>query len=118
MKPTRWMLGAVLTVLTGFAGIVSTHPGLVANAADEPASAQVKIDNFSFGPTTLTVASGTTVTWLNNDDVPHTVVSDDKVFRSKALDTDDKYSYTFTKPGTYSYFCSVHPKMTAKIVVK
>jgi plastocyanin len=112
------MLGAVLTVLTAFAGIVSTHPGLAAKAADGPASAQIKIDNFTFGPTNLTVASGTTVTWINNDDVPHTVVSDDKVFRSKALDTDDKFSYTFTKPGTYNYFCSVHPKMTAKIVVK
>jgi plastocyanin len=104
--------------LTAFAGIVSTHPGLAAKAADGPASAQIKIDNFTFGPTNLTVASGTTVTWINNDDVPHTVVSDDKVFRSKALDTDDKFSYTFTKPGTYNYFCSVHPKMTAKIVVK
>jgi plastocyanin len=118
MKNTRWMLGAVLTVLTAFAAIVSTHPGLAAKAADGPASAQIKIDNFTFGPTNLTVASGTTVTWINNDDVPHTVVSDDKVFRSKALDTDDKFSYTFTKPGTYNYFCSVHPKMTAKIVVK
>jgi plastocyanin len=118
MKNTRWMLGTVLTVLTAFAGIVSTHPGLAARAADGPASAQIKIDNFTFGPTNLTVASGTTVTWINNDDVPHTVVSDDKVFRSKALDTDDKFSYTFTKPGTYNYFCSVHPKMTAKIVVK
>ena len=118
MKNTRWMLGAVLTILTAFAAIVSTQQGLAAKAADEPASAQIKIDNFTFGPTSLTVASGTTITWINNDDVPHTVVSDDKVFRSKALDTDDKFSYTFTKPGTYNYFCSVHPKMTAKIVVK
>jgi plastocyanin len=118
MKKTRWMLGAVLTVLTAFAGIVSTQPGLAAKAADGPASAQIKIDNFTFGPTSLTVSSGTTVTWINNDDVPHTVVSDDKVFKSKALDTDDKFSYTFTKPGTYNYFCSVHPKMTAKIVVQ
>ena len=118
MKNTRWMLGAVLTVLTAFASIASIQPGLAAKAADGPASAQIKIDNFTFGPTSLTVSSGTTVTWINNDDVPHTVVSDDKVFRSKALDTDDKFSYTFTKPGTYNYFCSVHPKMTAKIVVK
>jgi plastocyanin len=118
MKNTRWMLGAVLTVLTAFAGIASTQPGLAAKAADGPASAQIKIDNFTFGPTSLTVSSGTTVTWINNDDVPHTVVSDDKVFRSKALDTDDKFSYTFTKPGTYNYFCSVHPKMVAKVVVQ
>jgi plastocyanin len=75
---------------------------------------QVKIDNFSFTPATLTVAPGTTVIWTNRDDVPHTVVSDDKTFKSKALDTDDQFSYTFTKPGTYSYFCSVHPKMTPR----
>jgi len=78
MKNTRWMLGAVLTVLTAFAGIASIQPGLAAKAADGPASAQIKIDNFTFGPTSLTVSSGTTVTWINNDDVPHTVVSDDK----------------------------------------
>ena len=82
--------------------------------------AQVKIDNFSFGPATLTVAVGTTVTWTNRDDIPHTVVSTDdpKAFKSKALDTDDKFPFTFAKPGTYPYFCSRHPKMTAKIVVQ
>jgi len=80
---------------------------------------QVKIDNFAFTPTQLTVAPGTTVEWVNRDDIPHTVVSDDKsTFKSKALDTDDKFSFTFTKPGTYSYFCSVHPKMTGKIIVQ
>ncbi len=80
---------------------------------------EIKIDNFSFGPMTLTVAAGTTVTWINNDDVPHTVVSEDTTtFKSKALDTGDKFSYTFAKPGTYPYFCSVHPKMMAEIVVQ
>lgn len=117
MKNKRWMFGVVLIVLAAFASIAVTQRG-VAKAGDQPASTEVKIDNFSFGPATLTVAPGTTVTWKNNDDVPHTVVSDDKIFKSKALDTDDKFSYTFTKPGTYNYFCSVHPKMTAKIVVK
>ena len=81
-------------------------------------SAEVKIDNFSFGPAGLTVTVGTTVTWTNRDDIPHTVVSDDKVFKSKVLDTDEKFSFTFTKPGTYPYFCSVHPKMTGKVVVQ
>lgn len=81
-------------------------------------SADVKIDNFSFGPATITVAAGATVTWTNRDDIPHTVVSDDKVFKSKVLDTDEKFSYTFSKPGTYPYFCSVHPKMTGKVVVQ
>ena len=87
-------------------------------AAQQASTAEVKIDNFSFGPSTLTVAVGTTVTWVNRDDIPHTVVSDDKVFKSKALDTDDKFSYTFTKAGTYAYFCSLHPKMTGKVIVQ
>jgi len=81
-------------------------------------AATVKIDNFSFSPTTLEIKSGTTVTWTNADDIPHTVVSNDKVFKSKALDTDEKFSFTFDKPGTYPYFCSLHPKMTAKVVVQ
>jgi len=84
--------------------------------AGDPAA--VKIDNFSFGPATLTVPAGTTITWTNNDDVPHVVSSDDnKTFKSKALDTDDRFSFTFTKPGTYNYYCAIHPKMTARIVV-
>lgn len=84
----------------------------------QPANAEVKIDNFSFGPAAITVKAGTTVTWTNRDDIPHTVVSDDKLFKSKVLDTDEKFSYTFSKPGTYPYFCSVHPKMTGKVVVQ
>ena len=81
---------------------------------------EVKIDNFSFSPPTLTVVAGTTVTWINRDDIPHTVVSSDdsRVFKSKALDTDDRFSFTFTRAGTYSYFCSIHPKMTGKVVVQ
>lgn len=87
---------------------------------DQPstANAEVKIDNFSFGPQTLTVSVGTTVTWTNRDDIPHTVVSTDGVFKSKARDTDEKFSYTFTKAGEYPYYCSIHPKMTGKIVVQ
>jgi plastocyanin len=82
------------------------------------ASVEVKIDNFSFGPTALNVAAGTTVTWINHDDIPHTVVSTEGVFKSKVLDTDEKFSFTFAKPGTYPYFCSIHPKMTGKVVVQ
>jgi plastocyanin len=79
----------------------------------------VKIDNFAFSPQELTVPAGTTVEWTNRDDIPHVVVSDDKkTFKSKVLDTDEKFSYTFTKPGTYTYFCSVHPKMTGKVIVQ
>jgi len=90
-----------------------------ATAGDQPSAAntEVKIDNFSFGPQEVTVAVGTTVTWTNRDDIPHTVVSTDGVFKSKVRDTDEKFSYTFTKAGTYPYYCSVHPKMTGKVVV-
>jgi plastocyanin len=84
-----------------------------------PAPITIKIDNFTYNPGTLVIPAGTTVTWVNEDDVPHTTVSDDhKSFRSKPLDTDDKYSFTFASPGVYPYFCSIHPHMTAKIIVK
>ena len=93
-------------------------PGSSAKRQRNAASAEVKVDNFSFGPATLTVPVGTTVTWTNRDDIPHTVVSTDKVFKSKVLDTDEKFSFTFAKAGTYPYFCSIHPKMTGKVVVQ
>lgn len=87
-------------------------------ASAQQGTMEVKIDNFSFGPTTLTVAAGSTVTWVNHDDIPHTVTSKTMVFRSKALDSDDKFSFTFTTPGTYKYFCGLHPHMTGTIVVE
>jgi|SRR5215831_7715767 len=90
----------------------------VAPAEAPGAPAEVKIDNFTFTPATLTVPAGTEVTWTNRDDIPHTVVSDDQVMKSKTLDTDDKFTFSFTKPGTYSYFCSLHPKMKGKVVVQ
>jgi amicyanin len=82
------------------------------------ADATAKIDNFTFAPGNLTVKAGTTVTWINEDDIPHTVVATNKAFRSKALDTDDKFSFTFTTPGSYEYFCSLHPYMKATVVVE
>ncbi len=85
----------------------------VARAAD----LEVKIDNFTFSPQKLTVKAGTTVTWTNDDDIPHTVVSTGH-FRSKALDTEDKFSFTFTTPGSYEYFCGLHPHMTGTVVVE
>ena len=78
----------------------------------------VKIDDYKFAPASLTVKAGTTVTWRNKDDMPHTVASTTRMFKSKALDTDDAFSFTFTEPGTYAYFCSLHPHMTAMIVVE
>jgi len=83
-----------------------------------PGTADVKIDNFSFGPPTLTVAVGTTVTWTNRDGIPHRVASTNSVFKSKVLDTNEKFSYIFAKPGTFPYFCSFHLKMTGKVVVQ
>jgi len=80
--------------------------------------ATAKIDNFTFVPARLTVKAGTTVSWRNEDDIPHTVTSAARLFKSKALDTDDSFSFTFTEPGTYEYFCSLHPRMTATIVVE
>ena len=116
-KKNMWVAGLampVMAMLLLFEGSPSVR------AADQPsaATAVVKIDNFSFGPQTITVPVGATVTWTNRDDIPHTVVSTDGVFKSKVRDTDEKFSYTFTKAGTYSYFCSVHPKMTGKVVVQ
>jgi plastocyanin len=109
----------LVTAVMGLGGFVGEHKSFTASAQEKPAStAEVKIDNFSFGPAAITVAVGTTVTWINRDDIPHTVVSTDKVFKSKVLDTDEKFSYTFTKAGEYPYFCSIHPKMTGKVVVQ
>ena len=81
---------------------------------------EVTIDNFTFAPATLTVKAGTRVVWKNEDDIPHTVVSDASppLFRSKALDTDDSFAMVFDKPGTYHYFCGLHPHMTGTIVVQ
>jgi amicyanin len=78
----------------------------------------VTIDNFSFGPKELTIAVGTTVKWINHDDIPHSVVNKDKAFRSKALDTDDSFSFTFASAGTFDYFCGLHPFMMGKVIVK
>jgi amicyanin len=94
---------------------------VAALAAASPARAadiEVKIENFTFNPQRITVKAGDTVTWVNHDDIPHTVTSKTLVFRSKALDTDDKFSFTFATPGTYVYFCALHPMMTGSIVVE
>jgi 3',5'-cyclic-AMP phosphodiesterase len=78
---------------------------------------QVTLDNFNFSPAATTVAPGTTVTWTNRDDVPHNIASTEKKFASPVLDTDQRFSYRFDAPGTYPYYCSLHPKMTGQIVV-
>ena len=110
MKVLNLVRGAFAAAL--LLALASALPG-TAHAAN----LEVKIDNFTFGPQKLTVKVGDTVTWINEDDIPHTVVSVGK-FRSKALDTDDKYTFTFTTAGTYEYFCGLHPHMQGSIVVE
>jgi plastocyanin len=120
MKRTSvYMAGLAAVVLVAMVLLLAGSPNVTATPQASP-TAEVKIDNFSFGPGTITVPVGTTVTWINRDDIPHTIVSTDdpKAFKSKVLDTDEKFSYSFSKPGTYPYFCSVHPKMTGKVVVQ
>ena len=108
---------ATLFALLAVAGAFVT--GTV-RAGDPPAAAaqQVKVFNYKFDPEVLTIPAGTTVTWTNKDEVPHTVMSSDKRFTSSgALDTGDAYSYTFTTAGSYEYFCTLHPFMKGKVVV-
>ena len=83
-----------------------------------PQTVAVEIDNFKFGVASLEVAVGTTVTWTNRDDVPHTVTSSTKVFKSPPLDTGETFTYTFKQAGTFEYYCALHPHMTGKVVVK
>ena len=108
----------VAALVLGLAGLGVGAGNVSVNAQAKPETMEVRIDNFSFGPPELTVAAGTTITWTNRDDIPHTVVSPDKVFKSKVLDTDEKFSFTFDTPGTFPYFGSIHPKMTGKVVVR
>jgi plastocyanin len=108
-------------LLWGAESLAGGAPALAAGSSPKPAAGiEVKIDNFTFAPAALEVAAGTTVTWVNHDDIPHTVVSTDqnRVFKSKVLDTDEKFSFAFARPGRYAYFCSIHPKMTGEVVVR
>jgi amicyanin len=105
------VLGAV--VGSGLAG------GVLVARAQTTTSTAVSIDNFTFSPQQLTVKAGTTVTWTNKDDIPHGIAATGNTFkRSAAMDTDDNYSFTFTTPGTYQYFCYIHPHMTGTVVVE
>jgi plastocyanin len=120
MKSRSVCMAGLATAVIVALGLLLTASTNIAANGPQPTITEVKIDNFSFTPAALTVAVGTTVTWTNRDDIPHTVVSTDdpKAFKSKVMDTDEKFSYTFTKAGTFTYFCSVHPKMTGTVVVK
>ena len=109
----RKLCGAIVLAVAVFT-TATALPAAPAQAADSV----VLIDQFTFTPQRITVKAGTTVTWSNEDDVPHTIASSSKLFKSKALDTGDKFSFTFTTPGTYEYFCSLHPHMTGAVVVE
>jgi len=112
------LIAAALGAATAGLTAAAILPGL-AQTAPQASAGAVSIDNFTFTPQTLTVKAGTTVTWTNRDDIPHGVASNNNAFpKSKALDTDDRYSFTFTTPGTYKYFCYVHPHMTGTVVVE
>jgi plastocyanin len=119
MRRSVFIAGLAALIL-GTLGFGTGQKSYVASAQEKMSTMEVKIDNFSFGPATLTVPVGATVTWTNRDDIPHTVVStdDSKTFKSKVLDTDEKFSFTFSKAGSYPYFCSIHPKMTGKVIVQ
>jgi plastocyanin len=100
------LLGPIIGAMLAFGAVAAQDANVVT------------IDNFTFSPKELTVAVGTTVKFVNHDDIPHTVVEKRLSFRSKALDTDDAYSYTFAAAGSFDYFCSLHPHMVGKIIVK
>jgi amicyanin len=100
------LLGPVVGALLAFGAVAAQQENVVT------------IDNFTFAAPEMTVAVGTTVKWINHDDIPHSVVDKNKAFRSKALDTDDTYSFTFASAGSFDYFCGLHPHMVGKIIVK
>jgi plastocyanin len=134
----RWQRTSALAALMGVlavaaAGCTGSSSGSSGSSGEAAATArgtgdemqtaevvQIVIDNFTFSPAKLTISAGTKVTWVNHDDVPHTATNTakPKSFDSGTLDTDERFSYVFATPGTYDYFCAVHPKMTGQIVVK
>ncbi len=121
MKSSREILIGLGSVIVGVGLIFGwAHPVAAKEEATTAAALVVSIDNFNFKPKELTISAGTTVTWVNKDDVPHTATAkgESPAFDSKALDTDDKYSFTFKNAGTFEYYCKVHPHMTGTIIVK
>jgi plastocyanin len=116
MRTSKRKIGIVLSLALAIIALGALHK-LAAHPIDA-ANVEVKIDNFTFAPTTLVVRKGTQITWTNRDDIPHTVVENNKLFKSHVLDTNEKFTFTPTQPGTYKYYCSIHPKMTAEVVVE
>jgi amicyanin len=118
MLKSKTMRSALIAAVLGAASAPLLAP-LVLPAWAQGQAKPVAIENFTFNPPTMTVKAGTTVTWTNKDDIPHGIASASNAFtRSLALDTDQSFSFTFTTPGTYEYFCYIHPHMVGKIVVE
>jgi len=117
LTPVRPALAIALLAVHSAAAPLSPSPQGAAAEAATVGKASIKIANFNFGPAALTVPAGTSITWTNNDDDAHSVVADDKAFRSAPLDTGESYSFTFAKAGTYGYHCGLHPQMHGKIIV-
>ncbi|HZU23715.1 MAG TPA: cupredoxin family copper-binding protein [Terriglobales bacterium] len=116
-------LVAAVGLLLSAAGVALSYgqrgtPAGAANGSADAAATEIRIDNFTFNPADIHVKAGTQVTWVNRDDIPHNVIAEDKSFRSKTIDTDEKFTFTAAQPGTYMYFCGIHPKMKGKLVVE
>jgi len=109
---------AFQAVMIAASGAAMSLVAFESRAATAPQAEIVHIGNFTFNQPALTVHPGTTVTWVNDDDIPHTVVAKDMAFKSRVLDTGERFSFTFAKPGQFDYFCSIHPHMTGKVIVK
>jgi plastocyanin len=135
MKESKWVdfkwgalaLIAMVSMIMLGGALASSASGPVGSSAmakiasagiSTSSSAEVKIDNFAFTPGEVTVKAGTQVSWINHDDIPHTVDSTQGKFKSAGLDTDDKFQFRFTEPGEYPFYCRMHPKMTGKIIVQ
>jgi len=113
MSLRQLLLPYISALLLAALGPCASH---AASAAE--GSTIVMAKDFMFAPTSITVAAGSTVTWTNKDDEPHTVASEGGLFRSAALDTNESFSFRFDKPGTYRYICTIHPRMVGTIVVR
>jgi plastocyanin len=122
----KWSIAVLIAIASAMISVSTTSQAqhvngsgnLVGTAAGTEAAPQVMIDNFVYSPVPLTVKVGTTVTWINHDDIPHTVDSTEGKFKSAALDTNDHFEFRFSEAGEYPFYCRIHPKMTGKIVVQ
>jgi len=115
-RPFKMLTFQAATLVAG--ALMMSAVSVMTKAASAPVTTAVHIGNFTFKDPVVTVKRGTTVTWTNDDDIPHTVVSKDGIFKSKVLDTGTQFSFTFAKAGQFGYFCSLHPRMTGTIIVK